>query len=397
MNVLCEAEKLSEQLINDRIYLHSHAEVGFELGQTTAYVEKRLREIGCTVERCGKSGIVTIIGNKSSEKCVLLRADMDALPMKEQSGESFACKNGNMHACGHDMHTAMLLGAAKLLKDCESDLNGCVRLMFQPAEELLEGAKDMISSGVLTDPVPEAAVMLHVIPEVNLPAGTIIIPPAGTVAPAADYFSINVKGCGCHGSSPAAGVDPISCAAHILLALHEIPARELSAAERAVLTVGAIEGGEAANVIPDSVLLKGSLRCFDEAVRQRIKRRIEVISNAMAAAFRAQTELMFDGGCPTLRNCPELCERLGRAMKEMLDDRCITAEELASNGGSALGGSEDFAYVSHEIPTLMLALAAGEPQKGYRRNLHHPELRFDPAALPFGCAAYTNAALSLLD
>ncbi len=398
MDILREAHSISSQAEADYRYLHTHAETGFDLHDTCAYVRKQLEGIGCQPEVCGKCGLTAIIGDQSKGKCILLRADMDALPIQEQADIDFCSSNGNMHACGHDMHTAMLLGAARLLKAHEHKLNGAVRLMFQPAEEILEGADDMIRGGILGNPEPDAAVMIHVIPGIPLPAGTVIIPPSGTGAPAACYFTIRIKGVGCHGSSPAAGIDPISCAAHALIALHEIPARELSPSEHAVLTVGSINGGTAANAIPDEVIMRGTLRAFDDRVCQRIMERIRVIAESISTAFRTSAEVTFDSSCPTLINDSELCRHSAEALRELLGNSgCLSAEQMQSSGGTSLNGSEDFAYVSHKIPSLMLALAAGRPDDGYNYGLHHPKARFDTSVLPVGSAVYAHTAISWLE
>ena len=233
--ILQEAKALQEEIKSHRLWLHTHAETGFDLTETKPYVKSALMKMGYTVQECGKAGLVTTVG-KPGGKVLLLRADMDALPIAEEADVDFACQNGRMHACGHDMHTAMLLGAAKLLKAHESELDGMVKLMFQPAEEIFEGSKDMIASGVLENPRPDAALMIHVAAGMPLPAGTVVVSAPGVSAPAADYFTIRVHGKGCHGSAPQNGIDPLTAAAHILIALQEIHARELSASDEAVLT-----------------------------------------------------------------------------------------------------------------------------------------------------------------
>jgi len=398
MEILKHAKSLFPQLEKDYKYLHAHAETGFDLSETFAFVEKRLTQLGCNPRKCGKSGITAVIGDEKKGKCLLLRTDMDALPICERSGLDFACNNGNMHACGHDAHTAMLLGAAQLLKTHESVLNGCVKLMFQPAEEILEGAKDMISSGILQSPAPQAAIMIHLIPAIDLPAGTVIVPPSGVVAPAADYFTVTFTGKGCHGSSPAEGIDPISCAAFAITALQEIPARELSVSDNAVLTIGSVNAGHAANVIPDKAVIKGSLRTHIDTLRTRLKDRIDCICKYTAEAFRSQSSIVFDSGCPTLLNSAELCSFAADKLKQLLgSNRCFTAQQLNSSNKISLGGSEDFSYISHEIPTLMLALAAGEPKNGYKFSLHHPEVKFDTSVLPIGCAVFTDIAINWLN
>lgn len=396
--LLQAAEKEKEQLIVWRRQLHAHAETGFELPETIAYVEKELKTMGFVPKRCGRAGMIAELGNGNKDNIFLLRADMDALPVREQTEISFAAENGNMHACGHDMHTAMLLGAAKLLKERENKLAGTVRLMFQPAEELLSGAKDMIENGVLESGTVTGAMMLHVMTGVEIPVGTAIVAVPGVSAPAADYFTIVVQGKGCHGSSPNLGIDPVNAAAHIVLALQEIQTRELSVVERAMLTVGSIQGGEAANVIPDCVVLKGTMRAYREDTREYLKERLVSVAEKTAEVFRASTEVTFPCGCPALKNDAALRARVFEYAKGLLgEQRALDAGELAKGAGSGraekTGGSEDFAYVSEKVPSVMVALAAGTPQNGCEYPLHHPQVMFEEEAMPSGSALLAYTAL----
>ena len=239
--------------------------------------------------RCGKSGLIAIAGGKKEGKVFLIRGDMDALPIKEETDLDFASNNGCMHACGHDMHTAMMLGAAKILKKYENEINGTVKLMFQPAEEIFEGSQDMIENGLLNNPKVDAALMIHVMSNTPFKPGTVIVSSPGVSAPAADYFEIKIQGSGCHGSMPNTGVDPINVAAHILLALQEINARELSVTDKAVLTIGTLNSGNIANVIPDTAVMGGTVRTYNEETRKFIKTRMTEISEGIAKTFRSQS------------------------------------------------------------------------------------------------------------
>lgn len=392
-----EAKDLAPQIQAHRRRIHASPETGFDLAVTKQYVKSALEEMGYSVAECGKAGLVTTVGTGSN--VILLRADMDALPIQEEADVEFASGNGNMHACGHDMHTAMLLGAAKILKSHESELKGAVKLMFQPSEETFEGAKDMIAAGVLENPRPNAALMIHVAAGLPMPAGSVIVSAPGVTAPAADYFSIRVQGKGCHGSAPQNGVDALTAAAHILIALQEIQARELSASDEAVLTVGIFQGGTAENVIADSATLGGTIRTYDENTRSFLKERMTQIASGIATAFRASAEVTFGTGCPTLTNDPKLCQEMAGYLKELLGNYgAFTAQELNPGGQpSRGGGSEDFAYVSQEIPSLMLALAAGEPVKGYSFPQHHPKVKFDESVLPIGSAVFAYSAMRYLN
>lgn len=399
---LKEAVQLKETLVFNRRYLHSHPGTGFDLSDTVAFVRKALTDMGYEPEECGKSGLVALAGGKREGKVFLIRADMDALPIKEESEVEFSSGNGCMHACGHDMHTAMLLGAAKLLKAHEEEIQGTVKLMFQPAEEIFEGSHDMMEDGLLKNPDVDAAMMIHVMAGMPFEAGTAIVAAPGVSAPAADYFEIRVQGTGCHGSMPNMGVDPLNAAAHILIALQEIHARELAMGDRAVLTVGTMNAGTAANAIPDMAVMGGSIRTFDEEARSFIKERMVQIAEGIAKAFRAQAKVVWGSSCPTLVNDKNLCACAGTYTKELLGQgKAFAVEELNAMGGgqksSKAAGSEDFAYVSQEVPSVMIALAAGQPEKGYGYPQHHPMVRFDEDALVNGCAVYGYTAMRWLE
>ena len=389
---LTEAKALQGELSRHRRWLHAHPGVAFDLSDTLDYVRRELEALGLSPVPCGRAGLTATIGR--GEKCILLRADLDALPIPEESGEEFASHNGAMHACGHDFHTAMLLGAAKLLKAREAELKGTVKLMFQPAEEIFEGAKDMIAAGVLESPAPGAAIMLHVTAGAPMPAGMVITMAPGVSAPAADYFTIRVQGRGCHGSTPHQGVDALTAAAHILLALQELHARELAPGTEAVLTIGTIQGGTAPNAIADACELRGTIRTYDEQTRTMLKTRMAEISAAVASAYRATAAVEFGSGAPTLNNDAQLAKAVPGWLRESLP-MVLSAADLPGNTRG--GGSEDFAYVSQRVPTLMLALSAGNSQEGYTHPLHHPKVRLDESAMPFGTAALAQIAVRWLE
>lgn len=400
--LLEQAKTYQAELTAHRRFLHEHAETGFDLKNTISYVRRQLEKMGFLPMDCGKAGLSVTVGGKKPGKVFLLRADMDALPITEQSGLEYACKEGRMHACGHDMHTSMLLGAAKLLKVHEEELQGTVKLMFEPAEEILSGAKDMIAAGVLQNPSVDAAMMIHVMAGMAVPAGTVIVCDGGVSAPSADMFTIEIQGKGCHGSMPQNGIDPVTVSAHIVTALQEITARELSISEPSVLTIGSIQAGNSYNVIPDSARLMGSMRTFDETTRAMIKKRIKEIVSGMATTFRAKAEVSFDSGCPSLKNDTELSVCVTGYARELLGEQGAynQSQFTAMSGGNAsrlAGGSEDFAYVSQEVPSIMLALASGEPDKGYRYPQHHPQVDFDESVLASGSAVYAYLAARWLE
>lgn len=399
--LLQEAAELRDCISRERRALHQNPETGFDISATLSFVKSELLDMGLQPMDCGKAGVVALVGGKKPGKVFLLRADMDALPITEEADVDFASQNGKMHACGHDMHTAMLLGAARLLKAHEDEIAGTVKLMFQPAEEIFEGSHDMIQAGLLEHPKVDAALMIHVMAGMPFPAGTVIVSAPGVSAPAADYFEIKVQGKGCHGSMPNTGVDPLTAAAHILIAIQEIHARELAMDDRAVLTIGTMNAGTAANVIPDSVTMGGSIRTFDEQTRAFIKQRLAEISEGIARSFRGEASVSFGSGCPTLVNDRDLSVCCEQYVKDLLGSgKAFSVTELnamSGGGSSKSAGSEDFAYVSQEVPSIMLALASGQPEKGYGYPQHHPMVKFDEDALPVGSAVYAYTALRWLE
>lgn len=389
-DILNRAERMQEELRLHYQFLHKNAEVEFNLSKTVEYVKQKLVEIGVEPFDCGKCGVTAVIG-RGGDRCLLLRADMDALPIKEQTDLDFSCDNGNMHACGHDMHTAMLLGAAKLLKENENLINGSVKLMFQPAEEILAGAYNMIDNGVLKSPDVTGAVMIHVLTGMPIKTGCFIVPGEGVSAPAADFFTINVHGKGCHGSTPHQGVDSITAAARILLTMQEISAREMSISDEGILTVGSFNGGASGNVIADSTVLKGTLRAFNDSLRENMKKRIEEIAVNVGKAHRCNVTVSFDNGCPTLKNDGEMSRLALNSLSELFEgDYVISAEDIP---GGFRGGSEDFSYISQDVPSIMLGLGAGEPQSGYTHPQHHPKATFDESVLWCGSAALSYFAV----
>ncbi len=382
MDMLSRATALMPTLVSWRRTLHACPEIGFDLPQTKTFVTKELNKMGYLPRIIGKGSIVVEIGPKG-EDMVLLRADMDGLAVKEETDLSFRAQNGRMHACGHDLHAAMLLGAAWILKEQEASLRRRVRLLFQPAEELLQGATDALSAGVC-DGVREAY-MLHVTVNTKLPVGTVILPPAGVIAPSADFFEISVQGKGCHGADPASGIDPLSVGSRILLGLQHLPAREFPSGKMGALTVGSFQGGDSYNVIPDTARLRGSLRCYGEEFRAFLKKRVEEISHATATGFRASATVSFPTGCPSLKNDETLRNRLLPILEHTLGKEGV----LVANSPSSTSGSEDFAVLSNAVPSVMLALAAGDPGV----PLHHPKIVFDETALSYGTATLVSMVL----
>ena len=322
---------------------------------------------------------------------------MDALPIQEESGEEFSSEiPGRMHGCGHDMHTAMMLGAAKLLKEHEDEIEGTVKLEFQPAEEIFQGSPDMIASGLLENPKVDAAAMFHVVAGMPLPAGMVLVPGGGITMASCEQYHITVHGKGGHGSMPNACIDPITAAAHIHIALQEINSRELDPAKFGVFTTGRFEAGKASNVIPDSADMWGTIRTVDPegAVSAQIHQRMTEIAQGVAAAYRCTAEVTFSDFCPCMVVDTPLAKDALTYMTELLGQGAM--DMTALTGGKPGGGSEDFAFVSHEVPTVSMFLAAGNAKEGYTYGQHHPKVRFDDRILYKGSAAYTYLALRWL-
>ena len=396
-SILEESKSLQPTLVQHRRYLHERAETEFDLPNTVEYVTHVLKEMGCEPQPIGTSGVMVMLGANKG-KTILLRADMDALPIEEQTDLPFKSLTGKMHACGHDLHTSMLLGAAKLLKQHEVEINGSVKLIFQTNEEGLGGAKNMIEAGLLTNPKVDVALMLHVQSGLPLPVptGMLLTLPGGPVLASADWFTITVQGKGGHGGNPHFTVDPINVACHIHLALQAINAREASALEPTVITVGSLQSGDTNNVIPDTAVLKGTIRAFGEDNRNFVKKRLIEISKGIAETFRATAEVVFTCECPCLDLDGEFERQVEEYSRELLGDDAVL--NLGSIGGSLSKntGSEDFAFVSQRVPTAAAFLAAGSVDTGYPYVNHHPKVLFDEDALYIGSAVYANSAIEWL-
>ena len=395
--LLAEAEALQPQLQKWRRTIHRNPEIGFDLPKTRALVKQALTEMGYQPQDCGKAGILALAGGKRPGKTILLRGDMDALPIFEESGEVFASEiPGRMHGCGHDMHTAMMLGAARLLKTHEDELEGTVKLEFQPAEEIFQGSPDMLAHGLLEDPHVDAAVMFHVLGGMPLPLGEVLVPGGGITMASCEQYHIVVHGKGGHGSMPENCIDPITAAAHIHIALQEINARELSQNDFGVLTTGRFAAGAASNVIPDTAEMWGTIRTTDPENQSGalIKQRMTEIAQGVAAAFRCTAEVMFSDFCPCMVVDETLSKDAFGYLSEMLGQGVM--DMTALTGGKPGGGSEDFAFVSHEVPTVSLFLACGGPAQGCRYSQHHPKVRFDDSVLYKGSAAYGYVAMRWL-
>ena len=394
-NILDEAKNLQEEIVKNRRYLHQNAEFSHNLPVTTKYIVDKLTEMGYEPQVITESAIVALAGGKKEGKTFLIRADIDALPIIEENDLEYKSVTQNMHACGHDTHAAMLLGAAKLLKQHEDEIEGTVKLMFQPAEETLSGAKAMIEAGLLENPKVDAAAMIHIFSGMPVPAGTLLIPEPGYVSSSGDMFHIDVQGKGGHGAMPQDSVDPLNIISHIHLALQEIIAREIPPANTAVITVGQMHGGNAANILPDTAFMEGTIRAFDKDDRELMKKRVVEVSEGVAKTFRAKAIVDYRMECPSVYNDPTLYEQVAEFNKELLGEENVKGFDVAYPSGK-MTGSEDFGYVSEKVPALMMALGGGSPEEGYPYPQHHPKVNFCEDVFYIGAAVYANTAIEWL-
>lgn len=388
-----KALEIKDQIIEDRRYFHANPEVGLDLPMTADYVETRLKEMGYEPIRLGASGVKAVAGKKPG-KTFLIRGDMDALPVKEEADVKFRSTNENMHGCGHDFHAANLLGAAQLLKNHEDELEGQVVLMFQPAEETMEGARMMVEEGILENPKVDAAMAIHVFPNMPYPTGTVIMPGADSRFASVDWFTIDIQGKGCHGAQPHNGVDPLNVMSHIHLALQEINARELDPTDNLVLTVGQMHGGKTSNVIPDTATMSGTIRTLKNETRAMVKKRMEEIVEGIAKAFGAEAKVIWGASCPVLLYDHDLYAAAKGYLQDLDGVSMIDYDETGDNG--TMMGSEDFAYIANAVPSVFFMLTAGHPDDGYSYPVHHPKALFDEDALAVGAATYAHIAMSWL-
>lgn len=392
--ILSRAKELQPELLKLRRDLHQHPETGFDLAYTKEKVREELINMGYKPQDCGKAGLVATVGGMQPGKTILLRADMDALPIPEEADIDYrSMHDGKMHGCGHDMHTTMLLGAARILKEKESEIKGTVKFMFQPAEEIFQGSLDMIDNGVLDNPSVDAAMMIHVIAGIPMPAGMFLIPSGGISAASCEQYHITVAGKGGHGSTPQLAIDPITAAAQIHLALQEINSRELVPGTYGVFTTCKFQAGNASNIIPNTAKMWGTIRTLDptEQVGNQIKTRMTEIATGIGSAMRCEVNVDFYDYCPCMVIDDTFSSDTTKYMTELV------GQGVQQMPPGASGGSEDFAFISHKVPTVALFMAAGNINEGYEHNIHNPKLKLDDSVLWAGSAAHAYVALRWLE
>lgn len=402
-SILEASQAIKDQIIEDRHNLHRRPEFGFDLPETAAYVQKRLAEMGIESQPCGgpidpdlrkkftfagfpdmenSTGVVATIGK--GEPCILLRADMDALPMQEAEGlVDFASeKPGVAHMCGHDTHTAMLLGAAQLLKDREDELCGTVKLMFQTGEECGCGSKFMVDHGVLKNPKVDAAFAIHIMS--NEEKGVVGYTP-GITSAAMDTFMIKIKGKGGHSSMPQDCIDPLMIINQLYTTLNLLSCREIDPRETVALTAGKCGGGTAANVIPDTADMQVAARTFNREVTNHLVQRIPEIVDHTVKMWRGEYE-MLPFHTPSTYTDADLCDELKPFISEVMGEDKVKVMPC-------MAGTEDFGYVTEKVPGMFAWLGVGSKESA---PMHNPNMFVDEEMLPYGSAIHANVAIEWL-
>ncbi|GAJ98355.1 M20 family metallopeptidase [Geomicrobium sp. JCM 19055] len=379
-------EDLKDELILIRRHLHQFPELSFKEVETSSYVCEVLNHYDIPYETFG-TGVVATIHGKKPGKTLAIRADLDALPIQEETGLPYRSQHkGVMHACGHDIHATVVLGSAIVLQGLREQVSGTIKFLFQPAEEVLEGAKSLIAAGVLRNPEVDALMGVHTWPD--LPVGTVGLK-RGAMTAASDFITIEVKGKSGHAAHPEDAVDPIVIAGHLLSALQTIVSRELSPLRPAVLTIGRINGGQAPNSIPEQVELSGMIRSLDEESRAKIIRSTKRICEHTAKTFNGRASVEVKQATPTVSNDPGMTEHFFDCATRILGkERVVRLEEPSL-------GSEDFAYYLAEKPGVFFRLGTNvEHNKNTKQSLHSSRIEFGEEAIFTGVQVISSFALS---
>ncbi len=384
------AEYYFSEVKGIRHFIHAHPELSFKEFKTSAYISQLLYEWGITNQKvvAGTGLVVLIEGNNPTKKCVALRADMDALPIQEDNDVPYKSMVENvMHACGHDVHTSCLLGAARILTDLKDEWEGTVKLIFQPGEEKHPGgASLMIAEGVLKHPVPSAIMALHVYP--NLPSGTVGFR-AGQYMASADEIYITIEGKGGHAAQPHSCIDPIAVAAQVIVALQQVISRKCNPLSPSVLTFGSIHGGFATNVIPDRVELLGTFRAMDEKWRHEAHKLIREITEHTCAAYGAKVAIEIPVGYPSLFNDPELTAKAKNWGVEYLGEDNVRNLDMRM-------GAEDFSFYTHHVPGCFFRIGTNKDNKHFTIPVHNSQFNIDEEAMKVGMGMMAWCAINAL-
>lgn len=383
------ARKRYDTLVELRRTIHANPELAFQEHETSALAKSVLEKLGIETRTLAQTGVLGTLRGKG-DRCVALRADMDALPIHEETGLPFASRNpGKMHACGHDAHTTMALGAAMILAEIREDLPGTVKFLMQPSEELLPGgAPSMIADGALVNPQVEAIFGQHVLPLQSV--GQIGMR-SGMMMASTDELYITVKGKSGHAAIPHTAVDPILTAAEIITSIQKLVSRKLSPFEHGVVTIAKIEGGHTTNVIPDEVKMEGTMRAMNEEWRAETKKRLEEIIRGVCLANGADYELKIRAGYPALYNHHATTEFAEHSARELLNPEDVFIAE-------PMMVAEDFAYYLQNVPGVFWWIGAGTPEQGCAPNagLHNSRFTINEDVLPTGAAMMAWTAWKFL-
>lgn len=382
-----EALDIRDDLLNWRRTIHQAPETGMDLPNTVALVCDALRSMGYEPRRAA-GGVVAYLDGGRPGKTFLLRADMDALPMPEETDLPFASRVPNAaHTCGHDIHTACLLGAAKILMAHRAEITGRVKLVFQAGEEVAAGAKQMVEAGVLDN--VDACLALHTLVANDPPTGTLTCAPGPNLA-STDLFHIQVTGKGCHGARPETGINVVNILCHIHTLLQTVITQEKPQQSPAVMTIGRISAGSAPNVLPGSGFMEGTIRAFDPDVRALVKRRLAEVAEGAARTLGGTAVVTFSTGIPAVICDEEVAASMLDYMRELAgeDHVRVQAPRMAS---------EDYAEFTTRVPGAFIRLSCGCPQEGYTVDAHNPKVVFNEEALPTGAAAYAYGAFRWLE
>jgi amidohydrolase len=384
-----EAEKLFGYTQALRRDFHAHPELGFQEYRTAGIVARELGELGLEVSTgVGQTGVVAMIEGDMPGANVLIRVDMDALPIVEETGAAYASKTrGVMHACGHDGHTAIGLTVARMLAAHRSQLKGSVKMVFQPAEEGLGGAEGMITDGVLANPRPDYALAVHLWND--SPLGWLGITP-GPVMAAADVFNATIRGKGGHGAAPHQAIDPVFAAAQVISALQSIVSRSVSPLNTAVVSVTQVHGGDAFNVIPPEVKLSGTIRTFDRAVREHVLERFFSIIQGVSASLGCVGTAEIVHITPPVVNDPQITTLVKQTAAEAIPEAHLNLTYQTM-------GSEDMAFMLQEIPGCYFFVGSANAEAGLDAAHHHPRFDFDEHALVHASGLMASAAVRLLE
>ena len=378
-------EKYEDQIITWRREFHENPELSGEEIRTSERVCEELKKVNIEVKRIGKTGVLGILEGSKPGKTVALRADMDALPVQEANNIPYKSKSkGIMHACGHDGHTAMLLGAAKLLSQMRDKIKGRVKFIFQPAEEKTQGASMMIKGGAIEG--VDAILGIHL--WADLAVGKVSVE-AGPRMAASDRFKITIRGKGGHGAMPHQGVDVIVAASAVVMNLQSIVSREIGPLEPAVVTIGKFHGGERFNIISEEVLMEGTTRCFNLQVRDKFPIMIERIIKETAKAYRAKGELEFILGPPPVINNFQISQIASQAVTKNFGEESVVKFEKVTAG-------EDFAFFAQEVPSVFAFVGVRNEKKGANYPHHHRKFNIDEDALVIGTSLYSQFVLDFL-